>query len=265
MSAAMTFADAKQRFSNRAMDYARYRPAYPLALLDLLAEECGLRPAHVIADIGSGTGLLSKLFLDHGNSLYGVEPNSEMRAGGEEFLRGHPNFTSINGSAEATTLANSSVDFVAAGQAFHWFDPIPARREFLRILKPGGFVIIAWNDRRISESRFGREYEDLLVRYGTDYVRVKEAYPEARAMQSFFGDCKFQSRELPNLQEFDFEGLSGRLRSSSYAPQEGHANYAPMMDALEKLFASNQVHGRVRMTYTTQIYFGQLGALRDSA
>ena len=260
----MSFADAKQRFSNRVADYIRYRPGYPPALLDLLAKECGLRPDHVIADIGSGTGLLSKLFLENGNPVFGVEPNAEMRAGGEEFLHDFSIFTSINGSAEATTLAGSSVDFVVAGQAFHWFDPVKARREFLRILKPSGFVVIAWNDRRISESRFGQEYEDLLVRYGTDYTRVKEAYPEAPAMQSFLAGNKFQSRELPNFQEFDFNGLCGRLRSSSYAPQGGHANYAPMMDVLRKLFDANQVSGRVRMTYTTQIYIGQLEALRNS-
>jgi len=259
----MTFADAKQRFSNRVTDYIRYRPGYPSTLWDLLAKECGLRSRHVVADIGSGTGLLSKLFLDHGNLVYGVEPNAEMRAGGEEFLRNYPNFISINGSAEATMLGDAPVDFVTAGQAFHWFDPAAARREFLRILKPGGFVVVAWNERRTSESRFGREYEDLLVRYGTDYARVKEAYPEAPIMQSFFGASKFRSRELPNFQEFDFDGLSGRLRSSSYAPQEGHANYTPMMDALKKLFDANQVNGRVRMTYTTQIYLGQLEALRN--
>lgn len=261
----MTFADAKLRFSYRVADYIRYRPGYPLALLDVLAKECGFGPERVIADIGSGTGLLSKLFLDHGNRVYGVEPNVEMRAGGEEFLRSYPNFTSVNGSAEASTLDGSSVDFVTAGQAFHWFDPPSSRREFLRILKPGGFVVVAWNDRRISESRFGREYEDLLVRYGTDYTRVKEAYPEATAMQSFFGNDKIQSRELPNFQEFDFDGLAGRLRSSSYAPHQGHANYAPMMSVLQKLFDANQVNGRVRMTYTTQIYFGPLEALRNLA
>jgi SAM-dependent methyltransferase len=260
----MTFADAKQRFSNRVADYIRYRPGYPAAMLDLLAKECGLRRDHVIADIGSGTGLLSKLLLDNGNPVFGVEPNAEMRAGGEEFLRDYANFTSVNGSAEATTLAGSSVHFVIAGQAFHWFDPVAARREFQRILKTGGFVVIAWNDRRLSESRFGREYEDLLVRYGTDYARVKEAYPEEPAMQSFFAGAKFQSRELPNFQEFDFDGLSGRLRSSSYAPQEGHANYAPMMDALRELFDANQINGCVRMTYTTQIYFGHLEAPGNS-
>jgi SAM-dependent methyltransferase len=260
----MTFADAKQRFSNRVADYIRYRPGYPTALLELLAKECDLRRYHTIADIGSGTGLLSKLFLENGNPVFGVEPNAEMRVGGGEFLRSYPNFTSINGSAEATTLAGSSVKFVTAGQAFHWFEPVAARREFLRILKPGGFVVIAWNDRRISESRFGREYEELLVRYGTDYTRVKEAYPEAPAMQRFFAASKFQSRELPNFQEFDFDGLAGRLRSSSYAPQERHANYAPMMDALRKLFDANQANGSVRMTYTTQVYFGQLETLRNS-
>src|SRR6516162_11297945 len=106
----MTFADAKQRFSNRVADYTRYRPSYPPALLDLLAKECALRPDHVIADIGSGTGLLSKLFLDHGNRVNGVEPNAEMRAGGEEFLRVYANFTSVDGAAEATTLADRAVD-----------------------------------------------------------------------------------------------------------------------------------------------------------
>src|SRR5208282_2924056 len=118
----------------------RYRPGYPPALLDLLREECGLHSDHVVGDIGSGTGFLSELFLKNGNRVYGVEPNAEMRAGGEEYLSSYANFTSVDGSAEATTLPASSVDFVAAGQAFHWFDPQAARREFLRILKPGGWV-----------------------------------------------------------------------------------------------------------------------------
>ena len=260
----MTFADAKQRFSSRVADYVRYRPGYPLGLYDLLNKECGLRPEHAVADIGSGTGFLSKLFLDRGNAVFGVEPNGEMRAGGEEYLRDYTKFTSVTGSAEATTLDDASVDFVTAGQAFHWFDPVAARREFLRILKPGRFVVVAWNDRRISESRFGREYEDLLVRYGTDYSRVREAYPEADAMGSFFGANSLQSRELPNFQEFDFDGLAGRLRSSSYAPPEVHANYEPMMAELKRLFAENQVDGRVRMSYTTQIHFGQLETQRKS-
>jgi SAM-dependent methyltransferase len=254
----MPFANAKQRFSDRVADYVRYRPGYPLALYDLLDSECGLRPDHVIADIGSGTGLLSKLFLDRGNQVFGVEPNPEMRAAGEEFLRSYPNFTSVTGSAEATLLPDASVEFATAAQAFHWFEPQATRREFQRILKPGSFVVVAWNDRVISESPFARDYEDLLGCFSTDYTRVRESYPEAEAMQQFFGENPLRHRELPNFQDFDFQGLAGRLRSSSYAPKEGHPNYEPMMRQLRKIFDENHVEGRVRMVYTTHIYLAQL-------
>src|SRR2546425_7349716 len=164
----MTFADAKQRFSNRVADYARYRPGYPPAVLDLLRTECGLRPGHVIADIGSGTGLLSELFLKNGNRVFGVEPNEAMRQAGEEHLASYDGFTSINGSAEATALLNASVEFVTAAQAFHWFDPMAARREFLRILKPRGWFVVLWNDRRMEEAQPTRDYEGLLERFGIE-------------------------------------------------------------------------------------------------
>src|SRR5271165_2614354 len=134
----MSFVDAKQRFSNRVADYVRYRPGYPAGVLSFLIENCGLHREHVIADIGSGTGLLSKLFVENGNHVYGVEPNAEMKAAGDEFLHASSNFASITGSAEATTLSDCSIDFVTAGQAFHWFDPIVSHKEFSRILKPGG-------------------------------------------------------------------------------------------------------------------------------
>jgi SAM-dependent methyltransferase len=254
----MTFADSKQRFSSRVADYVRYRPGYPPALVDLLGRECGLCPRQVIADVGSGTGLLSKIFLDHGNRVIGVEPNPEMRAAGDEFLSGYPAFSSVSGSCEATTLAAASVDFVTAGQSFHWFEPEAAGAEFSRILRPGGWVVVVWNDRRIGETVFGSAYEDLLLRYGSDYTRVKEAYPDRLDMEHFFGPGNFERRELENFQEFDLEGLRGRLRSSSYAPREGQPNYEPMMAALGELFSAAEKSGRVRMDYTTQIYFGRL-------
>jgi SAM-dependent methyltransferase len=255
----MPLADAKQRFSNRVADYVRYRPRYPLALLDLLAKECGLRPDHIIADIGSGSGLLSKLFLDYGTRVYGVEPNAEMRVGGEEFLRSYANFTSINGSAEATTLANASVDFITVGQAFHWFDVSSAQREFRRILKDGAWAVVVWQDRRMEETPFAQEYEAILVRFGIDYKSVKDTYPETEKMRNFFAPGTFRARDLPNHQDFDWEGLGGRLRSSSYAPTEGHANYAPMMSELRKVFDKYQRDGSVRMEYFARVYFGKLG------
>jgi SAM-dependent methyltransferase len=255
----MTFTDAKQRFSNRVADYVRYRPSYPPALLDLLAEECGLRPSHAIADIGSGTGLLSKPFLDNGHRLYGVEPNAEMRAAGEEFLRDYQNFTSINGSAEATGLPNVSADFITAGQAFHWFDVEKANREFRRILKPGGWVVVVWQDRRMEETPFAREYEHLLERFGVDYKMVKDAYPEANKIRDFFDAGTFQSRDLPNQQILDWDGLGGRLRSSSYAPTEDRESYTPMMAELQRIFDAYQQNGSVRMEYFARVYFGKLG------
>jgi len=174
----VTFTDAKQRFSSRVADYVRYRPGYPFELITLLRAECGLRPGHVIADLGSGTGFLSELFLKNGNRVYGVEPNEAMRQAGEEYLASHDGFVSLNGSAEATTLDNSSVDFITAGQAFHWFEADAARREFRRILKPTGWIVVLWNERQM-DTPFASAYEDLLVKYGTDYTRVREAYPEA--------------------------------------------------------------------------------------
>ena len=254
----MPFADAKQRFSNRVADYVRYRPGYPTALLDLLRDECGLRPEHSIADVGSGTGLLAKLFLNNGNRVFGIEPNAEMRAAGQEFLHEYKHFTSVDGSAEATSLSDASVDFVTAGQAFHWFEPKAARREFLRILKPGRWVVVIWNDRRMEETQFGRDYEGLLVRFGNDYTRVKDAYPEVGHIRDFFGERPFGERDLPNEQRFDWEGLCGRLRSSSYAPTEGHPNYAPMLAELRKIFDATSENGFVSMEYFTRIYFGQL-------
>ena len=261
----MTFANAKHRFSNRVADYVRYRPGYPQEILPLLKKWCGLRPEHAIADIGSGTGLLSKLFLDHGNRVFGVEPNAEMRAAGEEFLGSYPKFTSVAGSAEVTTLPSDSVEFVTAGQAFHWFQVPTAREEFHRILKAQGRVVVIWNERLLDDTPFLRDYEALLLQFGTDYSKVSESYPRAEQMLEFFHPNEFTSHALPNLQEFDFEGLSGRLRSSSYAPAPGHLQFEAMMQELRRIFDAYQQGGIVRMEYRTRVYAGKLDFDRTRA
>jgi SAM-dependent methyltransferase len=253
----MAFTDSKQRFSTRVADYVRYRPGYPHEALTLLKSECGLSSGHVIADIGSGTGFLSELFLKNGNRVYGIEPNKEMREAGEEYLAAYDSFGSIDASAEATTLEDATIDFVTVGQAFHWFDAAAARREFARILKPEGWVVVMWNDREMN-SAFATAYEDVLVKFGNDYKVVRESYPELPAMQEFFTGGSVQERGVPNAQIMDWDGLAGRLRSSSYAPQEGQPNYAPMMAALDELFRENQVDGRVKMEYATHVYYGRL-------
>jgi SAM-dependent methyltransferase len=255
----MTFADAKERFSRRVADYVKFRPGYPAAILDLLRDECGWRAEEscVIADVGSGTGFLAELFLRQGNRVFGVEPNLEMRLAGEGFLREFANFTSVAGSAEATTLAEASVNFVTAGQAFHWFEPLATRREFMRILQPGGWLGLIWNHRRM-DTPFARDYEAMLHRYSADYGKVRALYPESNNVKDFFGTVACAERSLSYTQLFDWNGLAGRLHSSSYAPTEDQANYAPMMVELERIFDAYQESGRLPMEYETKIYFGQL-------
>jgi ubiquinone/menaquinone biosynthesis C-methylase UbiE len=254
----MVFTDAKQRFSNRVADYVRYRPGYPAAVLDTLRKDCALRSGHTIADIGSGTGFLSDLFLKNGNRVYGVEPNAEMRQAGEEYLASYDGFSSIAGSAESTSLDDSSVDFVTAGQAFHWFEQIATRREFSRILKLGGWVIVLWNERLTDTTPFLRDYEDLIRKFGTDYSRVNESYPREEQMRDFFRHNSYRQERLPNFQVFDFEGLAGRVRSSSYMPAQGHPNFVPMLAELDRVFRAHQQGGSVRIEYLTRLYFGHL-------
>lgn len=254
----LAFRDAKERFSQRVADYVRYRPGYPAGVLAILQRECGLTLQSVVADIGSGTGLLARLFLENGNAVFGVEPNAEMLAAGEECLRGCPKFTSVAGSAEETSLPDHSVDLVAAGQAFHWFDAAKARQEFRRILRPPAWVAIVWNERLLEATPFLRGYEALLRKYGTDYARVNDSYPREEQMQAFFGAGNYSMHQLPNEQQFDLEGLRGRLKSSSYIPLESDARYAEMMQELNEIFAAHQQHGRVSMQYLTRIYVGKL-------
>jgi len=256
----MTFADSKQRFSTRVADYLRYRPGYPSGVRDILRAECNLKSGHAVADIGSGTGFLSEIFLKNGNRIFGVEPNEDMRKAGEEYLASYDGFTSVDGSAEATTLDDSSVDFVTTGQAFHWFDKDASRREFTRILKPAGWVVIIWNERLTDTTPFLRDYEALLRKFGTDYAKVKESYPSEQHMRDFFGPDVCSSHELPNFQEFDFDGLAGRLRSSSFSPTPDHPNYAPMMAELQRIFDAYKEDDHVRLEYTTHIYSGRLNS-----
>jgi len=254
----MPVKDATQRFSSRVGNYVRYRPGYPSEAVQLLRSECGLSPESLIADIASGTGIFTQMLLENGNRVFGVEPNDEMRRAGERFLGSYSRFTSVAGTAEATTLPDHGVDLITAAQAAHWFDRPGSRREFVRILKPGGWMVIAWNDRRMDEAPFTREYENILERFGVDYKKVKDSYPEAERIRRFL--TTFSQRDLPNHQILDWDSLSGRLRSSSFTPTEGHPNFAPMMADLKRLFDAHQEQGQVRMDYFMRIYYGQLQA-----
>jgi SAM-dependent methyltransferase len=249
--------DPTQRFSTRVENYIKFRPTYPSAVIDVLTTECGLSPASIIVDLGSGTGILTKLFLDNGNRVYGVEPNRDMREAGERLLRDYPNFVSVNGAAEATTLPDRSIDFIAAGQAFHWFDRIRAREECSRILRPGGWAVLVWNSRQIDATPFLRDYESLLQTYSPDYAAVTHENIGEAELVEFFG-APPRIAHFENAQHFDFDGLEGRLMSSSYAPEAGHPNHAPMLRELRAIFDRHQVGGRVAFLYDTEVYYGRM-------
>jgi ubiquinone/menaquinone biosynthesis C-methylase UbiE len=248
-----------QRFSSRVENYVKYRPRYPQAVINHLRETCQLTPESIVADIGSGTGFLTKLFLQNENCVYGVEPNQPMREAGERFLKDYPHFTSVAGTAEETTLPNASVDFIVAGQAFHWFDRETTKTEFKRILKPQGWVVLIWNDRRTNSTPFLVAYEQLLETYGTDYGRVNHKQIDKTILDSFFdSDC--QQVSFYNAQNFDFEGLKGRLLSSSYTPEAEDLRYEAMLSKLRKIFNMHQIDEKVVFEYDTQVYYGRLKA-----
>jgi SAM-dependent methyltransferase len=211
----------------------------------------------VIADIGSGTGISTSLFLQNGNPVFAVEPNDEMRAAAERWLQADLHFHSVAGRAEATTLPDASVDFIVAAQACHWFDLEKARAEFSRMLRPGGRVVLLWNRRLKDTTPFLRDYEALLQTYATDYVDVQHERITSAVLEGFFAPG-FQLQALPNEQDFDYEALEGRLLSSSYAPGSSDPRHGPMLAALHGVFHRHEFNGRVRFDYETQVYFGRV-------
>ena len=249
--------DPTRRFSSRVGNYVRYRPGYPSGVIDLLRKECGLTSSSVIADVASGTGIFTRMLLENRNRVFGVEPNSEMRKAGEEFLGAYPHFTSVEGRAEDTSLTDHCVDLVTAAQAAHWFDRQKARSEFIRILKPGGWTVLLWNERRIDSTPFLRDFEKLLLRYGTDYQSVRHERT-TQEIETFFAPSPFQIRTFDYEEEFDYPALEERLLSSSYTPQFDDVAYRPMLQRLREIFDAHQMSGRVAFEYNTLVYYGQL-------
>ena len=245
-----------ERFSDRVADYIRYRPGYPPELLECLRRNCGLRPKWVVADVGCGTGLLAKVFLENGNRVFGIEPNAAMRAAGDEFLRGFDQFTSQEGRAEATGLPANSMDMITAGQAFHWFDRRRARTEFERILKPGGWVALVWNER-LTSTPFLADYEQLLHRYSPDYAKVDHRNVEETALGEFFYPGRLRQDTFFMRQQFDWEGVQGRWLSSSYVPAAGQPGHDEMRSELKTIFSRYQQDGLVDWEYKTRVYYGR--------
>ncbi len=247
-----------ERFTGRVESYRRFRPRYPMELVTLLKARCGLTASSTIADIGAGTGLLAEIFLKHGNPVIAVEPNAEMRRACAELERKYPKLKCVNGRAESLPLADGAVDCVTIGQALHWFDRERARTEFARILRPGGYAVIVFNERRMSGDPFHEGYESLLLEFGVDYTTVQRQHVTADVIRAFFSPCAVHRAVLPNEQLLDLPALRGRIVSSSYMPQPGQRRYSEMMTAIEELFDAHAVNGRVRLDCPCGVSFGHL-------
>ena len=244
------------RFSSRVADYIKYRPHYPAEILDLLAEKCGLTPESVIADIGSGTGILTRLFLENGNPVVGVEPNREMREGGEHYLAEFARFTSVEGTSDATPLPPQSMDFILAAQAFHWFDQTKTRAEFQRILNQDGWVVLIWNDRRTDSTSFLRDYEALLQNFGNDYNEINHKNVQDESVFTTFYGVPPSVTTFDNIQRVDFEGLIGRLNSASYMPGRDDPRHAAVAKRAQEIFTAHQQYGTVAFEYDTRVFYG---------
>lgn len=248
-----------ERFTGRVESYRRYRPGYPPAVVDLLRRACGLTPESVVADIAAGTGRLTEIFLAAGFRVIAVEPNAEMRDACASLAGNFPRLRLAEGTAEATGLPVHCIDLITVAQAMHWFDLEKARAEFARILKPGGWCAVLYNNRPPGGDTFHEGYERLLREFGIDYAPVKQQHMGRKQLAAFFASAPMESATLPNEQSFDLEGLEGRILSSSYMPQQGHPRFEEMREAARRLFDETQTDGRVTMKHECVVCWGQPG------
>ena len=260
MESGRTDPDPLKRFSDRVDDYVRYRPGYPAEVIKFLRLKTGLGEESVVADVGAGTGIFTRMLLETGAKVVAVEPNDAMRSAADVELSQRKNFTSVKGTAEATGLPANFTSLITCAQAFHWFDPSGTRKEFTRIAQKNGWCAVIWNTNIVDRSDFGLGYERIKAEFGTDFQRIRHENIEKNdRFNAFFGVGNWAKQSFENAQTLDLKGLKGRLLSSSYAPKEGHLLYDQMIAALTRLFDQCQKDGVVRMDYTTEVFFGRLG------
>ncbi len=247
----LTELNSKERFSSRVQNYVKYRPSYSNDIISYLEEAIGLNEKSIIADIGSGTGISTKLFLDNGNTVYSVEPNQDMRQAAENLLKSYSNVHFIDGSSESTKLQSESIDIIIAAQAFHWFNPEPTKKEFLRILKANGTVVLLWNIRKTKSDGFMEGYLEIIRRYAEIYTNESDD----DLIPKFFDYKTIYEEVLDNPQIADFDRLKGEITSFSYMPNENDINYVTMISELEDLFNKYNSNGKVTLEYETHIYY----------
>jgi len=252
----MTESDTTRRFTDRVEQYRKYRPGYPAAAVDCLVSTFALGRSSVVADIGAGTGIFTRLLLPVCGCVYAVEPNDAMRTAMDSQLAHWENYRSIKGTSSATGLEDHSIDCITAAQAFHWFNREQTLPEFRRIARPGCCLAILFNDRQ-NDTPFLMAYEDALQKYAGDYSEVTHKNIPTEAYAPFFAG-KLHTVRFDNSQIFDLEGILGRLSSSSYCPKPGDPNHKPLWDNVTELFERYNVDGNVELRCPTTVYWGRL-------
>ena len=249
--------DSTRRFTSTVANYVRYRPDYPQALLDKIIERTGVNVASSIADIGAGTGIFSKLLLDNNLSVTAIEPNRYMLGAAKETLSSYQDFRHLNNSAEQTGLTPRSVDLICVAQAFHWFNQDKTLAEFKRVLKPCGYIALIWNQRE-NQHPFQNQYDSLLKKYATDYENINHMNMPQAQIARFFAPGQMRTFDFTNAQQFDLNGLIGRIKSCSYCPSEDSADFSELSLALERLFNLYSQDGLIDFAYNCKLYIGRL-------
>lgn len=246
-------------FTGKANNYAKYRPTYSREFIEYLYSDVGFKKESVIADIGSGTGILSELLLERSETVYCIEPNDDMMSIAKNVLENYKGFKPINAPAENTTLVNNSIDFITVAQAFHWFDTDQFKHECIKILKERGKVILIWN-RMDMQTDIVLENEKINRELGSNFKGFHNGInpDDNRALGTFFKNGKYERRQFDNDLIFAMDNFIGRNISSSHAPKEGDENYNSYISALKSLFDAYSVDDLLCIKNYTICYIGEV-------
>lgn len=249
----------ENRFTGLSEIYSKYRPSYPSEMMDYLySSEIGMTSSSIVADIGAGTGKLSKLLLLRGSFVYCVEPNDDMRTAGEIELKDFDNFKYLKCSAENTSLLSGSVDFVTAAQSFHWFDREAFKIECRRILGKNGLVVLIWNSRQAKNPAV-LENDEICRKHCPEYSLKKETM-RGGVPEDFIGFFRgeFDYRVFANNISYNLDAFIGRSLSSSYSPKKDMPSYDHFIADLTEFFGRHEKNGIFDFPQVTQIYIGSV-------